>query len=515
MGGVAFVVRCRAVGSRTSSAYAIPFPELSSDSDFADRHAMKGGRLLRAYHRLPAPLQSMVATVRGLQLRSWRYGPETERLVELALEREAWSSQQWSRYQDERLGYVLDRAARLVPHYREYWKQRGGDARVWTRLSNWPILQKEQVRAAPRSFVAADVDIHSMFEEQTSGTSGTPITVWWSRETSRAWSALFEARIRRWNGVDLHQRWAILGGQLVVPVRRSRPPFWVWNAALHQLYLSSYHLAADSVGAYARALRRYRVVYLFGYASAMANLARLAVETGIAMPRLQVAISNAEPLSERQRMLIAQAFGCPVRDTYGMSELVWGGSECERGGFHCWPEVGIAEVLDDATDEPAPAETTGRLVLTGLLNADMPLIRYQLGDRGAVAASDAACPCGRTLPLIRSIEGRLDDVVVTPDGRSIGRLDPVFKTDLPIREAQVIQEALDDVRVLVVPGPGLMDAHLEAIRSRLHDRLGAGVRVAVEVVPAIPRGPGNKFRGVVSHVTTQPAGGAASAEPGS
>ena len=111
---------------------------------------------------------------------------------------------------------------------------------------------------------------------------------------------------------------------------------------------------------------------------------------------------------------------------------------------------------------------------TGLLNPDMPLVRYDVGDRGARAPSGAACACGRLLPRLLAIEGRSDDVVVTPEGRRVGRLDPVFKADLAIREAQIVQETRDRVRVLIVPAAGYGEDDARTVRQGL--RGGSGIR---------------------------------------
>jgi phenylacetate-CoA ligase len=142
---------------------------------------------------------------------------------------------------------------------------------------------------------------------------------------------------------------------------------------------------------------------------------------------------------------------------------------------------------------------TGELIGTGLLNADMPLIRYRVGDRGALAPSETGCPCGRTLPILEAMEGRTDDVLCTPDGRQIGRLDPVFKTDLPVREAQIIQEALRRVRVRYVPAPGFTDADGKSIVERLRERMG-DVAVVLEVVSEIPRTSSGKFQAVICQI---------------
>lgn len=456
-------------------------------------------RFLRLYHRLPGAARSLVATFRGLYLRSWRYGPETERLVAEAHERERWSADRWRRWQEERLAYVLDRAATKVPFYREYWaaRRRNGDRASWGILENWPVLEKESVRVKPRAFLADDRSGRALFHEHTSGTSGTPLDLWWSHATVRAWYALFEARWRRWYGVSRRDRWAILGGQLVTPAGQRKPPFWVWNAGLSQLYMSAYHLAPDLLPHYCDALRRYRVKYLFGYPSALHALAVGARDRDLGDLGLAVAITNAEPVLDYQREAIEAWLHCSVRETYGMAEIVAAAGECEQAQLHLWPEVGWIEVVKGS--DPVPAGEVGEFICTGLLNVDMPLVRYRLGDRGARRADAERCRCGRTLPMLSRVEGRIDDVLYTPDGRLVGRLDPVFKGQLAIREAQVIQEALDLIRVRYVPAEGFSEADTHAMVDGVRARMGA-VRVVVEQVDAIPRTKNGKLRSVVCNV---------------
>lgn len=455
----------------------------------------------RAYAGLPPVLRGPAASVYGRYLRWWRYGPDVERLVAEAVDREDWSADRWSSYHEQRLDNLLQRAATHVPHYRAAWDARraAGDRSDWHDLRSWPILNKEDLRAAPRAFVADDTHPARLLKVSTSGTSGSPVTMWRTLAASRGWFALFEARTRRWYGVDRHVPWAILGGQLVVPATQSQPPFWVWNAAFRQLYLSTMHLEPRNVRAYLGALEHHGVEYLFGYASSAYWLARLTLEAGLEAPQLRVVISNAEPLSPMQRRIIGEAFRCPVRDTYGMVESVAGGSECDMGVMHLWPEVGLVEVLGD-DDLPVPPGAVGRFVCTGLLNDAMPLIRYEVGDRGSLLPpTEVPHACGRRLPVVGSIEGRSSDNLVTPEGRRIFWINPIFY-DVPVREAQVIQEAVDDVRVLVVPDTGFVTRHEGEIARRLVDRLGPSVGIRVERVASIPRGPNGKFRAVVSRV---------------
>src|SRR4249920_1467311 len=129
---------------------------------------------LQLYQSLPGPMRSVVASFRGFYLRSWRYGPETEQLVEQALEREYWPAEKWTQWQQDRLGNVLHRAATKVPYYREYWSslRRSGNPMSWELLENWPTLEKRCVQDNPRAFVAEDADTKHMFREHTSGTTG-------------------------------------------------------------------------------------------------------------------------------------------------------------------------------------------------------------------------------------------------------------------------------------------------------------------------------------------------------
>ncbi len=457
--------------------------------------------LLGAYHRLPYRARCFAAGLRGRSLERWRYSAQSPRLIEEALDRESWSAEAWKDWQQDELQRLLHRAATQVPYYRDFWSRRRarGDRRPWTDLARWPVLQKETVRRQPEAFLAEDCDPRKMYPEHTSGSTGSPLELWWSRHTARRWYALVEARLRHWHDLSRRRPWALLGGQLVASARQQEPPFWVWNSPQKQLYLSAYHLAPKTTDAYLRALKSHGVEHLLGYPSGMAALARMALDEGCKGPKLRAVLSNAEPLFEHQRRDIEEVFDCPVRDSYGMAELACAASECRDGSLHLWPEVGILEILRDDSEEVVTG-TPGRIIATGLLNQDMPLIRYEVGDRAMAPTEQDPCPCGRKLPRLASLEGRLDDVIVTPEGRRIGRLDPIFKGRFPIREAQITQVSLRRVILAIVAGKGFGEDHKEALRQRLSERLGPGMAVSVKVVDSLPKNRAGKLRAVVSRI---------------
>src|SRR3954471_21027303 len=146
--------------------------------------------LLELYHKLPTAAQSLAASAHGYYLQNLRYSAETETQVEAAMQRERWTSQEWRAWQQERLGPLLKHARTTVPFYRAYWdnRVRRGDHSSYELLNNWPILEKAMLRQRPEAFVS-DGCRSKLYVVHTSGTTGTPLRLWQSRQTLRQWYA--------------------------------------------------------------------------------------------------------------------------------------------------------------------------------------------------------------------------------------------------------------------------------------------------------------------------------------
>jgi phenylacetate-CoA ligase len=229
--------------------------------------------------------------------------------------------------------------------------------------------------------------------------------------------------------------------------------------------------------------------------SALHQLAFCILEQGLKPLPLRVVLTSSEPLLLSQRAAIEQAFQCPVRETYGMSEKAAAASECEYGRLHLWPDVAVYEVVNG--DRPAAPGETGELLCTSLINPAMPLIRYRVGDLVRLAAESERCACGRTLPLLEEVVGRSGDVLQGANGRMIppSSMEAVFDTNLRIREGQIIQEAIDRIRVRYVPAANCDHQDLGLLESRIVERMGP-VRVTFEEMDGIPRGNNGKFQAV-------------------
>ena len=284
----------------------------------------------------------------------------------------------------------------------------------------------------------------------------------------------------------------------MIPLDCKTPPLWVKNAGLNQLYFSVFHITKESAKHYVRALHKFSPSYLMVYPSILAVLSDHMLEQGLTPPDIKVIFCNSERVVDSHRQLIQEAFKCPVVDTYGMAELTCAGGECGAGVMHAWPEVGVLEVFDRIDNAFVTKNNIrGELVMTGLINEDMPLIRYRNGDIGTLPDPALQCTCGRMLPRLGSIQGRTNDLIQTCDGRRLYILDSLFN-GLPIIEAQVVQETLARINVNLVPDKSFNSQRdSQILANRLCQYLG-NVQVCVEQVEKITRDSNGKFRPYIS-----------------
>jgi phenylacetate-CoA ligase len=203
-------------------------------------------------------------------------------------------------------------------------------------------------------------------------------------------------------------------------------------------------------------------------------------------------VTSSETLSEGARRDIERAFGCRVFDWYGQGERVAAIGTCEHGRRHLLTDYSHVDL------EPA-GDGLVEIVGTGFHNLAMPLIRYRCGDLVRPAAKEH-CPCGRSFPVIAEVIGRLDDLVKLPDGRSIGRLDHLFKGVAGILEAQIRQDRRDALTMLVVPASGFNERTRRTLEENFRHRLGDALALEIELVDSIPRTRNGKFKGVVCNI---------------
>lgn len=457
--------------------------------------------LEKLYQHSPAWAQTLMLNAFGVKLHRYRRGEAYRAALAGLLDSQFWPPERLQTYRDERIRAVVGVAYEKTPFYRREMDRLGlkpADIRGATDLRKLPVITKETVREHAAEFLTASTPQRSWHHGHTSGTTGSPLSLWYSQEMSVMNDAV-DTRQKIWGGM-LEGDWiGVLLGRVIVSPNQRKPPFWRANHMQRQVWFSSFHLSEENLAHYVREIRRRGLRFLEGYPSTLFILAQYVLKMRISLP-LDAVFSSSETLHEVQRETIERAFGCTPFDFYGHAERTIFATECEtHDGKHLSEEYGFTEVVDD-DGRPTADGTPGFLTGTTLHNLAMPLIRYRTGDISTIRRE--SCACGRTLSRIATVSTKAEDIVITLDGRMVSPsvLTHPFKPFTQIVESQMIQDRRDHLLVKIVASAAFTSEHQGGLVQQLQLRLGPDMNIEVQLVDTIPREPSGKFRWVISQV---------------
>lgn len=453
------------------------------------------------YKNSPEILQNAAVSVMGLKFRflranSWRI----RRRAEILRKQEHWSVEKQNQHQLGKLRQLVAHSISTIPFYKKRFRTSGltpEDIRSFSDYRRLPILEKEDLRGNETKFISSKFERSRLYENRTSGSTGTPIRTFESRQSfSDAYAHVI--RLRQWAGLRdcLFPRRAQFTGRPVV-MGDHPSTFWRYNFPGNALVFSAYHLSPETIGSYVKALKSYSPDLIDGFPSSFVALCRMASIDGLHLPPPKAIITTSETLLGSDRAEIETGFSCNVFDQYASSEPTCFWSTCEMGKFHIHTDYGISEIIAKDGESAAPGEV-GEVVTTSLLNPVMPLLRYRLGDLGRLS-NEEFCECGRTLPIAEEIVGRKDDTIYTPQRGFQQRLDMIYKGVDGIIESQLIQTSLTSFEIKVVTDNNFTPRESERLEKNLRERVGEGVTIKITYPARIKRVNG-KFRAIVSKV---------------
>jgi phenylacetate-CoA ligase len=459
-------------------------------------------RLKKLYASSPVWLQNVMVSGQGLlyAYRRWDVRLGRKLLAELR-ESQWWTNEQFAEFQNARLREHVQYAATRFPYYANLFKKEGIDPTIIHSVEDLrkiPWLEKEDVRKHPDQFLKDGNPRPSWNKGFTSGTTGTPLRVYTSRDSfTRVWSFVF--RLREWAGLSdpIFPRSIHFTGRDIVPneIMDRNGIFWRRNVPGRSLLMSTSHVAVETVHAYAEAIRRFNPELIDGYPSAIQLVGRVAKQQGLELTSPKVIIGTAETLFDRARHDIETAYDCRIFNQYASSDSSVFISECEHGSLHVNPEFGICEIVDSRGDPVGPGEE-GEIIATSFCNREQVFIRYKIGDL-VVRGPEALCPCGRAMPRVESITGRVDDLVFVKARGYVRAWNKVFEGLEGIWETQIVQDSLDLIKVNVVPNSGYDESVESALISNIRRKVGQEIAVVVNKKDRIPRDANGKFRAVV------------------
>ena len=413
-----------------------------------------------------------------------------------------WSPQQLENLQNKKLRALIKHAYENVPYYHRMFRKLGlkpEDIKTKEDLSKLPILTKEDIkRNYPNDIKAKNYSNKAILPWSSSGSTGEPVQFFRDKlDLSLSWAAAF--RGWSWAGYQIGDKYATLWGSLITLSEHKKLVKRVLNLLRRNLLLSAFDMTEENLEEYVNLLIKFNPKFIRGYSQAIFLLARYLEAASISDIRPVAVLTTAETLFNDQRKLIEKQFGCEVYDAYGGGEAPAAAYECEEHiGYHVSAENMIVEFVRDG-ENVAPGEI-GKIVVTNLNSYASPFIRYEMGDIGK--PSDEKCPCGRGLPLISSIEGRINDFVVTPEGKVIHSyfFPGLFKDFYNIKQFQVIQRTVDKLLIKIVAKNELTKSEEETILQKIRGVVGRNMEIEVVQVDSIPPTRSGKRRFVISNV---------------
>ncbi|MBX7166852.1 MAG: hypothetical protein K1X74_11030 [Pirellulales bacterium] len=422
--------------------------------------------------------------------------------VQFQLEQSQWlSPAELLSIQVGQLARLLPFAQQHVPFYRERFAAAGIVLSSSFSLDDWariPLLTRDDVQRAGSSLHCprGPKEHGPRSQTATSGSTGMPVVTLGTTVTRLFWSA-FTLRQHIWHSRDLRGKLAAIRATAdnTADVRKTRESNW-GNATIDIVRTGpavtlDIHTPIDQQVEW---LIAEQPNYLLTYPSNLIALASTFAAKNLTLPTLREARTIGEVCDRKVRKICRDVWNVPVVDVYSSEEFGHLAIQCPRNEhYHVMAENVLLELLDDAGKPCKPGEV-GRVVLTSLHNFAMPLIRYEIGD---YAELGDRCECGRGLPVLKRILGRVRNMAILPDGRHVWpalHLDGASTAEMPpIQQFQLVQKTTSQAELrLVMPRP--LDAQEELLlRGWVTKAVGFEFDLSIRYVEDIPRNARGKY----------------------
>jgi phenylacetate-CoA ligase len=407
-----------------------------------------------------------------------------------------WPAERLHKMQQMQLSALLDHARENTDFYAEALQDFGSfapDHLTDDLLSDLPIADRRTLQTCERQMVARQHNPKhgTLSEIKTSGSVSKPVTVTWN-QYAFSFVGAKTFRYHQWHGSDPKKKMASLrvcprnadGEEIGSRTRDWYPMMPGGESALQTV---TWPIAQQMEW-----LQQEDPHYLLTYPTNALALLRHAQANAIHLPNLERIDVYGEMMDSDLPSIAREVMDCAVGDKYSSREIGEMATQCPVSGlYHIQSETVYLEVLKTDGTRAREGEV-GQIIVTNLHNTAMPIIRYAIDD---YAELGPMCSCGRGLPTLRRIMGRSRNMMRLESGDSFW---PRFGAELladvaPIGQVQIVQSAINDIRVLVVPLQELSAADKNAICEQISARLPRTVNLSIECVDEIPRSAGGKF----------------------
>ncbi len=445
-------------------------------------------------------LKQLAALRFAWQSPALRWGAAQIERYQFLLESQWWSKDQLQAYQWQMLRKLLDHAYSNTDFYRKRFDDLGAhpnDIRSPDDFRKLPCVTKDDVRNSLAGMRAKNFDQFQPVEIRTGGSTGAPLHMFKSRNAEHMRVAV-SWRTLKFGGVNFDTR-KVLVNHSDSPVHRQ------WHVDFRRQFLLFYTAQTNdrTLSALLELSGKFKAESIIASIGFVRVLGEFAVRENVKLHHLKAIFVIGEAVSQQDRLMVEQCFGCRLYDAYGMRENAVSASECEFGNMHINSEFTLMEF--ENCGSVAPAERSAAIIGTNLHNFAVPLIRYSTEDLGRLC--ECECPCGRSLPVMKIDGGRSRDFIRTKSGYVFvtWHLAQLIDKTMGVAQMQLHQPDIARVIVRLVRRPSFTQADEAAIVAKLRALTRNEVDLQVQYVDDIPRTRLGKFRFVICDLAeTQP-----------
>lgn len=392
--------------------------------------------------------------------------------------------------QEIELGELLNYSKMNIPAYKKITI-----AGTIDPLKQFPILTKQDLSSNAEIFFESKIKKRELYKGATSGSTGKPLRFYKEREAVRK-NYIYADKMLEIIGIKTEDKKGRFSGITLFDYNKITPPYWVYINKYKQLQFSPYHLKEDNFHLYVEEMIKHEIVYGTGYAHSWLILAEYILKYNYHVPKLKAIITDSEGVSEGQQNIIEKAFGCKVYQTYGLGEVGQVAFQCEYKKYHIIPQIAVIEILD-SNYQNVEAGVTGQIVITSLNSKKVPYIRYATGDLGRLGAN--TCKCSWEGQFLEEIIGRIDDYIITKDGRKINRLSHIMKPAKGVINSQLIQTSLDEITINIIPNSNFEENSMKEVMNNAKNYLG-NVNLTWKIVDELEYTANGKIKHVIRKI---------------
>ena len=435
-------------------------------------------------NKCPSIVKNNIGHFINLLPTSLIYGKTFNQTKELLQETDYWSLEKIREYQLIKVKEILSYSYANVPYYNKLLKHHSINVEKIANLEELtqiPCLDKETVKNNFNDLISKSLDKSHMRYVTTGGSTGNPMGFMINNDASvKEWAFM----TNQWKrvGYRLKDKRVIIRG--CVTNENEKDKIFFYNPIRNELILSSFHMTEENLKKYLELINRFNPEFIHCFPSSIDIIAKYIKQENIKeIPKCKAILASSENIFPDQRELVEEVFGCRYYSWYGHSEKVLLGGECEHSNYyHMFPQYGYMELVDFNGIPVTQEGEVGEIIGTGFLNTAMPFIRYKTGDMGIYTKEE--CRCGRKYPLIKKIEGRLQEFIISKKGNLISSSALNTHSDAydNVKKFQFFQDKRGEVILKIVKNDNYTDKDTNKLITELDQKLGGQADFNIEFV---------------------------------